>query len=256
MNTAGEDPLERRRDELLAIVYGPAGEPGDEVVAELAALERELAARRGEADRAAAPASTEPPEALDHATTDNSGAAVAGGRLRRLRRFRPLAIASAVLMLIAAGFVLIGPVRGLLSPARGLGVFERPQTAEELLRADPVADAAGLEPGDAETLRAVGRLFGHEFWVHRDAHDRVCLLSRRQFWFDWIDECVSLAEFEEFGLTRRIAGDDIRHDARPPRIGRDDAVLVRWGSRSLDVEWTVEPPSEIDFDDRPRRPAS
>ncbi|WP_448808559.1 hypothetical protein [Agromyces bauzanensis] len=243
MSTAGEDPLERRRDELQAIIYGAAGEPGDEVVAELAALERELAVRGGDAGRLAAPATTAPPESPDRGTIDDPGATLTAGRIRR-RRSRSIAVASAVLVLLAAGLILIGPVRGMLSPARGLGVFERPPTAEELLRAGQVAAASGLEPGDAVTLRALGRLFGHEFWVHRDARDRVCLLSKREYWFDWIDECVSLAEFEDSGLTRSIAGDDIRDDARPPRVRPDDVVIVRWGPRSIDLEWEVEPASE------------
>lgn len=271
MSTAGEDPLERRRDELLELVYGPAGEPSDEIVAELAALEAELVARRGDADRVAAPAPTEPTESMestestestepteptespgstestgstaspDRGPTGDSGATTAGGLRRPMRPTRTVAIASAILVLIAAWFLLVEPVRGLLSPARGLGTFERPPTVEEQLRAADVAAAAGLEPAEAVTLRAVGRLFGHEFWVHRDARDRVCLLSRREFWFDWIDECVSLAEFEEAGLSRSIAGDDIRDDARPARIRPDDVVIVRWGPRSLDVGWDVEP---------------
>ena len=271
MSTASGDPLERRRDELLAIVYGPAGEPSDEVVAELAALEHALGARRGDAGRIAARPSTEPaespessesPESPDPSESpardpsDGSGAVAARGRLRAPRRLRVIAIASAVIVLIAAGIVLIAPVRAMLSPARGLETFERPPTPEEGLRAGRVADAAHLQPGDAGTLRSVGRVFGHEFWVHRDAHGRVCLLSKRDFWFDWIDECVPLVEFEEVGLTRTLAGDDIRDDARPPRVRPDDVVIVRWGPRSLDVEWEVEPASGTDFGDRPRRPGS
>jgi hypothetical protein len=265
MSTASGDPLERRRDELLAIVYGPAGEASDEVVAELTALEQALGARRGEAGPIASRPSTESPESpessessesLARDPSDGSGATLARGRMRTPRRVRAIAIASAVVMLIAAGIVLIVPVRTMLSPARGLETFERPATLEEGLRAGRVADAAHLQPGDAETLRAVGRVFGHEFWVYRDAGGRVCLLSKRDYWFEWIDECVPLAEFEEVGLTRSIAGDDIRDDARPPRVRLDDVVIVRWGPGSLDVEWEVVPDSGTDFGDRPRRPGS
>lgn len=247
MSAASEEPRERRHAELLAVVYGRDGEPGVDVVAELAALERELAARQGDARRGATPASTAPPQALAHGPADAAvpaGATVAGGHLEGpLRRFRGVAIASVVLMLIAAGFALIGPVRATLSPARGLEVFDRPPTAEEFVRADQVAAAAGMKAGYAETLRSVGRLLGHEFWVHRDARGRVCLLSKREFWFDWIDECSSLARFREVGVTRRIVGDDIRDESRPPRIRPDDVVIVRWGPWSLDVEWEVEPAS-------------
>ena len=145
-----------------------------------------------------------------------------------------------VLVVIAVAAALLATVRGALSPPQGLGVFERAQTAEELDRADEVATGARLQPADTEALRSLGRAFGHDFWVYRD-DERVCLLSQRQYFFEWVETCASPEVFAAHGLTRRIAADDIRDGARPRRIGPGDVVVVTWGPESTEVEWTVEP---------------
>jgi len=254
MSTEDEDPLERRRDELRRIVYGAPGEPLDDVAAELADVERELEQRDG-AGSAGAEASDSPARWTDDsgALTGEDGDEVEGtpadpdaapgaARPTRTPGRRLLIAAIAVLVLIVAGIAVIGPVRELLSPPRGLGVFERPATAEELELADRVAVAAELEPEDASTLRAVGRVFGYSFWVHRD-EDRVCLLSQREFFFEWVSACATVDEFRRSGLRRWIAGDDIRIAARPGRIRPDDLVEVSWGPQSIEVEWRVLPAS-------------
>ena len=159
---------------------------------------------------------------------------------RRPARTWLLAAAVAVLVLLGGGIALLGPVRDALSPPHGLGVFEREQTPEELDRADEVATGAGLQSSDIASLRSLGRAFGHDFWVFRD-DQRVCLLSRREFFFGWVETCASLEVFAAHGLTRRIPADDIRDGARPRRIGPGDVVVVTWGPESTEVEWTVEP---------------
>ena len=159
---------------------------------------------------------------------------------RRPARTWLLAAALAVLVLLGAGVALLGPVRDALSPQEGLGVFEREQTPEELGRADEVATGAGLQSSDIASLRSLGRAFGHDFWVFRD-DQRVCLLSRREYFFGWVETCASLEVFAAHGLTRRIPADDIRDGARPRRIGPGDVVVVTWGPESTEVEWTVEP---------------
>lgn len=155
---------------------------------------------------------------------------------------RLLIAALAVLAGIVVWVAVVGPTRELLSPPRGLDVFERGRTAEEQELADQVAAAAGLGPDDATTLRSVGRVFGYAFWVHRDGDD-VCLLSQRPFWFEWVTTCADIEEFREEGLSRRIAGDDIPSGVRPRRIRPDDIVLVTWGPRSIEIEWEVLPSS-------------
>ena len=164
------------------------------------------------------------------------------GPIARRRRARTwlLAAAVAVLVLLGAGVALLGPVRDALSPPLGLGVFEREQTPEELDRADEVATGAGLQSSDIASLRSLGRAFGHDFWVFRD-DQRVCLLSRREYFFGWVETCASLEVFATHGLTRRIPADDIRDGARPRRIGPGDVVVVTWGPESIELEWTVEP---------------
>jgi hypothetical protein len=252
MSTEEEDPLERRREELRRIVYGAPGEPADDVAAELAAVERELeghdAARSAGAEASDSPARWtdesgapigEADDEVDGTTADPDAAPDAARPARAPGR-RLLIAAIAVLVLIVAGIAVIGPVRELLSPPRGLGVFERPATAEELELADRVAAATDLDAEDASTLRAVGRVFGHWFWVHRDG-DQVCLLSQRDFFFEWVSACTTLEEFRRSGLRRWIAGDDIRDSARPPRIRPEDLVEVFWGPQSIEVEWRVLP---------------
>ena len=255
MSTEEEDPLVRRRDELRRIVYGAPGEPPDDVAAELAYVERELE-QRDDAGSAGAEASDSPARWTDEepgASTVEADEEVerspadpdaALGTVRRTRtRGRRLLIAAiSVLVLIVAGIAVVGPVRELLSPPRGLGVFERPPTVEELELADKVAIASELEPEDASTLRAVGRVFGYSFWVHRD-EDRVCLLSQREFFFEWVRACTTVDEFRRSGLRRWIAGDDIRVAARPRRIRPEDLVEVSWGPQSIEVEWRVLPAS-------------
>ena len=254
MSTEEEDPLERRRDELRRIVYGASGEPPEDVAAELAAIERELESRDG-AGSAGAEASdssarwtdAEPGAASgstgDPSTSSSASAVDAPGTARPTRTPGHLLIAViAALVLIVAGIAVIGPVRELLSPPRGLDVFERPPTAEELELADQVALAAELEPEDASTLRSVGRVFGYKFWVHRDG-DQVCLLSQREYFFEWVRACTTLDGFRRSGLARWIAGDDIPDSARPSRIRPEDLVEVTWGPRSIEVEWRVLPAS-------------
>ena len=254
MSTEEEDPLERRRDELRRIVYGASGEPPEDVAAELAAIERELESRDGAgsagaeaSDSSAGWADAEPGAPTGEADDEVEGSPVdpdaAPGAARPTRTPGHLLIAViAALVLIVAGIAVIGPVRELLSPPRGLGVFERPPTAEELELAHQVAVAAELEPEDASTLRSVGRVFGYKFWVHRDA-DQVCLLSQREYFFEWVRACTTLEGFRRSGLTRWIAGDDIPDSARPARIRPEDLVEVTWGPQSIEVEWRVLPAS-------------
>lgn len=253
MDTEPEDPLERRRDELRRMIYGAPGDPSGAAAEELAAVERELAARHDAEDAAAAespaqPSADDEPDAPPRTDDDSSEAPVPDADAaddtapdRRPGR-RLLIVALVALALIVAGIALIGPTRELLSPPRGLDVFERTPTAEEQELADQVATAAGLGPDDATTLRSVGRAFGYAFWVYRD-RDRVCLLSQREYWFEWVRTCATVDDFRKMGLTRAIVGDDIRDGARPRRIQPDDLVLVTWGPGSIEIEWEVEPGS-------------
>ncbi len=147
----------------------------------------------------------------------------------------------AVLVVIAIAVAVLAPARDALSPPRGLGVFEREQTEEELDRVNQVATGVGMESEeDVATLRSLGRAFGYDFWAWRN-DERVCLLSQRQYFFEWVETCASLEVFGRYGLTRLIAADDIRNGARPKRIGPGDVVVITWGPDSTDVEWVVEP---------------
>ena len=263
-----EDQLERRRDELRRIVYGTREGAGSDAVVELAAVELELAARTRETRRDVhdLPAASDEPAASDRpgasdtpAASDRPGASdtpaasdtpVASGRTAmsgtppsgRPRRVRAAIVAGAiaVLALAAAGVALLGPARDMLSPPRGLAVFERDQTPEERDRADRVASAAGLQPTDASALRSLGRAFGYDFWVFRDA-DEVCLLSQRPYFFVWVESCASIEDFAEDSLIRRIPADDIRNGAWPPAMGPGDVLVVTWGPESAEVGWSVEP---------------
>ena len=246
METADEDRLERRRDELRRIVFGTPGGAQAEAEEELVAVERELAARGGgeprDADaKTAAAASGLPAPGDDDAAAPTEGAIpeeTADGPLRPRFRRRLIA-AGVVLVLIGVGVVLSGGVREALSPARGLAIFERESSAAELALVDRVAHTASVSDEDAVTLRSLGRVFGYDFWAYRNAH-QVCLLSQRPFFFDWVRTCASHRGFDRFGLSQRISGGDIRSIARPQRIQPDDVVVVSWGPNSIDVEWFVE----------------
>jgi len=252
MGTDQDDQLERRRDELRRIVYGQPGEPSPEVAAELAALEEELAVRPPDdagSDHAGAEAAAANDAGADDADDDEGsvppdGSAASDGPAPSPRRRRVAWVLGgtlAVLVAIAVAFAVLAPARDALSPKRGLGVFEREQTEVELDRANQVATGVGLESEeDVATLRSLGRAFGYDFWVWRN-DERVCLLSQRQYFFEWVETCASIEVFGRYGLTRLIAADDIRDGARPRRIGPGDVVVITWGPDSTDVEWVVEP---------------
>ena len=126
----------------------------------------------------------------------------------------------AVLVLLVGGIALLGPVRDALAAARTRRVRARADP-EELDRADEVATGAGLQTSDIASLRSLGRAFGHDFWVFRDDR-RVCLISRPEFFFGWVETCAALEVFAAHGLTRRIPADDIRDGA--VRDGSDRAT--------------------------------
>jgi hypothetical protein len=256
METEHEDALERRRDELRRIVYGTPGGAEADAAVELAEVEAELAARSAAAVEPEALEQPEPepatwrdaasratgPEAASPATEPDAATPATEEPPERWRPTRGQVVAAvlALILIVAAGVALIGPARDALSPPRGLGVFERELLPDDLDRVDQVATGAGLGPDEAMTLRTLGRAFGYEFWVFRD-DNRVCLLSQRLFFFDWMQTCATLQEFQAHGLTRRIAADEIRDGARPRRIGPGDVVVVTWGPESTEIEWRVEP---------------
>lgn len=237
---ATEDDLERRRDELRRIVYGAPGEPPAEVAAELAAVERELGVREGSA--ADEKLTRESPTIEAVAEVRPGEPAPSPLPPRRLSRGWAILVAAAALLLVAVGLAVLAPVREALSPPRGLEVFDRPPTAEERDRAREVVVGAHLEARGAVVLRSLGHVVGYEFWAMLDG-DQVCLLSRREFFFDWFATCTSRERFDTYGLTRWISVDDIRHGARPSRALPDDIVVASWGPRSSEVEWRVAPGS-------------
>lgn len=263
MGIEHEDPLERRRDELRRIVYGTPGGSEADAAVELAEVEAELAARAaatiaapeavaawdGVLAASVAPDSRSPAATAVEAFEPESSAGTEPSASHPTEeppaRWRPsrgqvLAAILALLLLVAVGIALIGPAREALSPPRGLGVFEREVEPDDLDRVDQVTTGARLGPDEAMTLRTLGRAFGYEFWVFRD-DGRVCLLSQRLYFFEWVQTCATLQEFQAHGLTRRISADEIRHGARPRRIGPGDVVVVTWGPESTDLEWHVEP---------------
>lgn len=242
MGIEHEDPLERRREELRRIVYGTPGGAEADAAVELAEVEAELEARaRGGARAASAPLDSDAEQgaSTDAAATSTAVADPSRAR-RRLSRGRVLALVVAALVLVAGAIALVGPVRDSLSPARGLGVFEREPLPAEMERVDQVSTGARLQPEEAATLRPLGRAFGYDFWVFRDDH-RVCLLSQREYFFEWVQSCATLQEFQSHGLTRLLAADDIRDGARPRRVGPGDVVVITWGPESTELEWRIEP---------------
>lgn len=260
MDSESEDLLDHRRDELRRIVYGTPGEPPARVVAELVALEHELqlVARDG-GDR-------EPSSSRRPALSSESGAQRREGEPEsgpepepglepieepdRLavpvpaptRRWR-LATSLIALAVTAGAIALLGPAREVLSPPRGLEVFERSPSAEELERAFEVSAAAQLDPAVSSSLRSIGHAVGYQVWVYRDGGS-VCLLTQRDFWFAWVSSCVSLEEFRERGLVRRIPAGEISDLTRPKPVSPDDVVLVEWGPWSAGVEWHDVPGGE------------
>lgn len=229
MRTDAEDPLTLRRDALRRIVYGTP-DPSAAVIAELVEVEAEFAARDGDASSDASQPNDPKP----------------GTRTETVARFgnpargplpRWVLIGAAAVALMAAAIVL-DPVRIAMSPPRGLEIFDHLQPAYQRGLAMKVAESAQL-PSSPAGMRSLGRVFGYEFWVHRDG-DAVCLLSRRDFWFDWIDECVGLDTFSSSGVTRAIPADELTDRARSRAdISPDEVVIVRWGADSLDIEWSI-----------------
>jgi hypothetical protein len=263
MDSESEDLLDHRRDELRRIVYGTPGEPPARVVAELVALEHELqlagrdddapgpssrspapsaeaGAHRRERARARAPEPVpEPGPGPEPGPTREPEAPALRAPTRRWR----IPTSLIALAVTAGAIALLGPAREVLSPPRGLEVFERSASAEELARAGEVSVAAHLDAAASSSLRAIGHAVGYEVWVYRDAGS-VCLLTQRDFWFAWVSSCVSLDEFRERGLVRRIPAGEISDLTRPNPVSPDDVVLVEWGPWSAGVEWHDVPGGE------------
>lgn len=235
MPTEADDPLAQRRDALQRIVYGTP-DPSDADIAELTAVEAEFVAR--EAARGGDPRAVETPEpAQSPGRASVLSAGPIGGTPSSRRSLPRWVVGGALAAMLVALVPLLAPVRGALSPPRGLEVFDRPATAEEqALAAEVVADA-GLE-SVSSTVRSLGRGFGYEFWVYRD-EDRVCLLSRREFWFAWVDECVTVEEFGASGLSRVIPAGELPDSARPSGLTLNESVVASWGPSSIELEWSV-----------------
>jgi hypothetical protein len=132
----------------------------------------------------------------------------------------------------------LGLIRDVTEAPRGLSIFDREQTAQELRSVDRIVGATGLGPEATVELRSLGRVFGHDFWAYRH-DDRVCLLTQRLYWFDWIQNCVTVSQFEAHGLTRRIPVDDVRGAALPGGVQVDDVIVVSWGPRSMELQWRM-----------------
>lgn len=245
METEHEDPLVRRRDELRRIVYGTRGDPPPDAAEELVRIEHDLAARENP-DRAAVPATAADAAAAASAAPSDDDAQQHDeppeweeprAPRRRPSRRKWVLVASVALVALA---LLVGPVRDLLSPPRGLDVFEQPQTEQEQDLAPQVATGAGLDADARERLRSLGDLFGYQFWAYREGAS-VCLLSRRQYFVTWEQTCSTVAEFGATPLVRRISTDDVRSGARPPRWQPGDVIAVSWGATSMKLEWEIEP---------------
>jgi len=259
MDSESEHMLDHRRDELRRIVYGTPGEPPARVVAELVALEHELqlvardggdrgpsssrrpalsseGARRRQRESEPGP---EPEQGLEPIDEPDRLALPVPAPTRRWR----FATALTALAVTAGAIALLGPAREVLSPPRGLEVFERSPSAEELERAFEVSAAAQLDPAVSSSLRSIGHAVGYQVWVYRDGGS-VCLLTQRDFWFAWVSSCVSLEEFRERGLVRRIPAGEISDLTRPKPVSPDDVVLVEWGPWSSGVEWHDVPGGE------------
>ncbi len=236
MPTEADDPLAQRRDALRRIVYGTP-DPSDADIAELTAVEADFVARQAvaDADRRAA-ATPEPPQARDAAAELGAEPPYTTPSSRRL--LLPWLVGASLAVMIAVVALLLAPMRAALSPPRALEVFERPATAEEQqLAADVVADA-GFQPSSSSTVRRLERGLGYEFWAYRD-DDRVCLLSRREFWFPWVHECATVEEFAASGLTRVIPAGELSDSARPSGVTPDELIVATWAPTSLELEWSV-----------------
>lgn len=236
MPTEADDPLARRRDALQRIVYGTP-DPSEAAIVELVAVEAEFVARRAVAvadDRTTAtPELGRVPDSASEVGVEPPPTTSSGRR-----EFGRWVIGAFLAAMLVAGVLLIAPVRAALSPPRGLEVFERPATAEEQqLTADVVADA-GLQPTPSSTVRRLERRLGYEFWAYRD-DDRVCLLSRREYWFPWVRECATVEEFAASGLTRVIPAAELSDSVLPSGVTPDELVVATWRPTSIELEWSV-----------------
>ncbi|GAA1807591.1 hypothetical protein [Agromyces neolithicus] len=246
MRTEADDPLERRRDTLRRIVYGTP-DPSEAVIGELVAVEAELVAREAIVDRErAAHASIGLPRAGD----PESGSGDDAVRTGRIRMPRWVLVGSLAVALMAAMPVL-GSLRDAMSPPRGLEVFERLPPAYERGLARKVVETAGLQSTSPEALRSLGRVLGHEFWAYRE-EGRVCLLSRREFWFAWVEECVAVDHFATSGLGRVIQAGELTDRVRSTLdISYGEAVIVNWRASSIELEWSIVPGSGYGSDREP-----
>jgi hypothetical protein len=244
MDTRPEDPLERRRDELRRLVYGTPEGASEQIHAELLEIERAMAAAVREREVVVVTPVDASDPGLDETDELADPAPVAPGpaRLRWSTGRRGVALAGAVVV-IAATVLALGPLREVADSPRGLSIFDREQTAQELRSADRISAAADLRPEATVALRSLGRVFGHDFWAYRN-DDLVCLLTQRLYWFDWVQRCVTVRQFEANGLARRIPADDVRADALPGGVQSDDVIVVEWGPKSIVLRWRIAMPSE------------
>ena len=243
MDTRPEDPLERRRDELRRLVYGTPEGASEEIEAELLEIERAMAASVREREVVVeTPVDPSEPGLEETDVLAEPARDARDARLSWPAGWRGFALAGAVVV-IAATVLALGPIREVIDPPRGLSIFDRAQTAQELRSVDRIVDAADLRPEATVELRSLGRVFGHDFWAYRH-DDRVCLVTQRLYWYDWIQKCVTVRQFEADGLTRRIPVDDVRADALPGGVRDDDVIVVTWGPRSIELQWRIALPWE------------
>ncbi|MFD4421009.1 hypothetical protein ACFWN7_05855 [Agromyces sp. NPDC058484] len=237
-----EIELEARAAELRRLVYGtPHGHESD-AVAELVAVELELARLRATPETAAEP-SEDARAAADTVDAEFAVDAAIPGRLRRRRR---LALAGGALLLVGAAVaVALGRTSELIDPPRGLEVFERARGDAD---AGPRGFVAVLDTDAVATLRSIGRAVGHDVWVFRDDGD-VCMIAQRRNWSGWGANCVSETEFGDGGIRQFIPYDEFDGRERPADLDPASAVELTWDDGSAEVEWSVVPLSNASIDD-------
>ncbi|MEF3402597.1 hypothetical protein [Agromyces sp. CCNWLW203] len=254
--------LTARRDELRRVVYGaPGGGSGaassageSDAATELLVVEHELARLRA-ADEVNAASSagtgtgtgTDLGAGLAEKTSATAGAAESTTSTRLRTRRRPALAAAGILaagIAIGIGVTLAAePVANLVTPPRGLEVFDR---ARDDVDTGPRAFVAVLGADAVSSFRSIGRAVDHDVWVFRDG-DAVCMIAQTQHRSSWGANCVSETEFRRTGIRQYISYDELG-EARPEGLDPASAVALSWTDRSDTVEWSIVPSARASTD--------
>ncbi|ANJ25799.1 hypothetical protein [Agromyces aureus] len=130
---------------------------------------------------------------------------------------------------------LLGPMRALAEPPRGLEVFDRaPDPSQAMMPGENEI----LTPESLASVRFIGTEVGYDAWVFRDRND-VCMTLQRENWYGSGTTCVAEADFARTGIRQVVRYEQLYDLVRPVGVGPGDGVEFAWTADSTALEWSM-----------------